>query len=85
MSKATYLVLLGMALLGLVACRLFVVQESFDDAADPQKLLERVKGILDKIDNPELINHILSVADKDPGQLARMYIKSQEGTAADTQ
>ena len=75
-----------MALLGLVACRLFVVQESFDDAAaDPQKLLERVKGILDKIDNPELINHILSVADKDPGQLARMYIKSQEGTAADTQ
>jgi len=78
MTRSTYVIILGIALLGIIACQMAVgVHEAFEDSVDPQKLLDRVKGILDKIDNPELINHVLSIVDKDPGQLARMHMATE--------
>ena len=79
MNRSTYVLLLGSALIVLIAVAVAVATavERFEEQVDPQKLLERVKGILEKIDNPELINHILTIVDKDPGQLARMHLASQ--------
>lgn len=78
MTRSTYVIILGIALLGIIACGLIVKRqvEAFEEQIDPEKLLAKVKGILEKIDNPELINHVLSIVDKDPGQLARMQIAS---------
>jgi hypothetical protein len=78
MNRSTYVIILGIAVLGIIACGLVVNRqvEAFEEKIDPEKLLEKVKGILEKIDNPELINHVLSIVDKDPGQLARMQIAS---------
>jgi len=76
MNRSTYVIILGIALLGIIACSLIVSVEAFEEKMDPEKLLAKVKGILEKIDNPELINHVLSIVDKDPGQLARMQIAS---------
>jgi hypothetical protein len=79
MTRSTYVIILGIALLGIIACRMIffkVAVEPFEEQIDPEKLLAKVKGILEKIDNPELINHVLSIVDKDPGQLARMQIAS---------
>jgi hypothetical protein len=77
MTRSTYVIILGIALLGIIACGLLFRRiEAFEEKIDPEKLLEKVKGILEKIDNPELINHVLSIVDKDPGQLARMQIAS---------
>jgi len=76
-NRSTYVIILGIALLGIIACGYaFRRVEPFEETIDPEKLLEKVKGILEKIDNPELINHVLSIVDKDPGQLARMQIAS---------
>lgn len=76
-NRSTYVIILGIALLGIIACGYaFRRVEPFEEKIDPEKLLEKVKGILEKIDNPELINHVLSIVDKDPGQLARMQIAS---------
>jgi uncharacterized tellurite resistance protein B-like protein len=74
----TTVIILGIILLGIIA-GILVVQsrvEGFQEkeSIDPQQLLSRVKRILDKIDNPELIGHMLNVVDKDPGQLARMQL-----------
>ena len=37
-------------------------------------LFDKIHGLLDKYDNPEHIGHVLNVKDKDPGELARMYL-----------
>ena len=79
MTRSTYVIILGIALLGIIACSLVFAArrvEPFEEKIDPEKLMAKVKGILEKIDNPELINHVLSIVDKDPGQLARMQIAS---------
>jgi uncharacterized tellurite resistance protein B-like protein len=74
----TTVIILGIILLGIIAGILIVQSrvEGFQEkeSIDPQQLLSRVKRILDKIDNPELIGHMLNVVDKDPGQLARMQL-----------
>jgi uncharacterized tellurite resistance protein B-like protein len=74
----TTVIILGIILLGIIAGILAVQSrvEGFQEkeSIDPQQLLSRVKRILDKIDNPELIGHMLNVVDKDPGQLARMQL-----------
>ena len=78
-NRSTYVIILGIALLGIIACQSIVRRanhEAFEEPINPEKLLEKVKGLLEKIDNPELINHVLSIVDKDPGQLARMQIAS---------
>jgi hypothetical protein len=75
MNRSTYVIILGIAILGIIAFQVVTV-EPFEDKIDPEALLARVKGILEKIDNPELINHVLTIVDKDPGQLARMQIAS---------
>jgi hypothetical protein len=33
-----------------------------------------MQGLLGKYDNPENMGHVLNIKDKDPGQLARMYL-----------
>jgi hypothetical protein len=73
MSRSTYVIILGIALLGIMAFQFYRV-EAFEDKVNPEELLGRVKSILDKIDNPDLINHVLSMVEKDPGQLARQHI-----------
>jgi hypothetical protein len=75
----TTVIILGIILLGIIAGILIIQSrvEGFDgtkESIDPQQLLSRVKRLLDKIDNPELIGHMLNVVDKDPGQLARMQL-----------
>ena len=80
--RPTTVIILGIILLGIIAGIYAVMHpvgpvERFDggqDSIDPQQLLSRVKRLLDKIDNPELIGHMLTVVDKDPGQLARMQL-----------
>jgi len=76
MSRSTYVIILGIALLGIIAFQFYMVEavEAFEDKVNPEELLGRVKSILDKIDNPDLINHVLSMVEKDPGQLARQHI-----------
>ena len=41
---------------------------------DAAPLFQKVNGLLSKYDNPENIGHVMEVKDKDPGQLARMYL-----------
>ena len=41
---------------------------------DMSPILNKMNGILGKYDNPESMGHVLSIKDKDPGELARMYL-----------
>ena len=41
---------------------------------DAAPILQEVNGLLTKYDNAENIDHVMEVKDKDPGQLARMYL-----------
>ena len=41
---------------------------------NPQDILKGARNLLDKYDKPEVWSHIMNVKDKDPGQLARMYL-----------
>jgi hypothetical protein len=41
---------------------------------NPQDILRGARTLLDKYDKPEIWSHIMNVKDKDPGQLARMYL-----------
>ncbi len=45
---------------------------------DPGALFSRLRTILDRYDDPDMINEIMSKIDKDPGQLARLYIESNK-------
>lgn len=45
---------------------------------DIPQMLKQVQGILGKISSPELIAHITTVADKDPGELARLLATQQK-------
>lgn len=86
--KPLTVIILGIILLGIISCIFmgwntisikgkgegFQAEKEQTGSIDPQQLLSRVKRILDKIDNPELIGHVLNIVDKDPGQLARMQL-----------
>ena len=41
---------------------------------NPQDILKGARNLLDKYDKPEVWAHIMNVKDKDPGELARMYL-----------
>ena len=41
---------------------------------NPQDILKGARTLLDKYDKPEVWAHIMNVKDKDPGELARMYL-----------
>lgn len=41
---------------------------------DAAPLFQKVNGLLDKYDNADNLGHVMDVKDKDPGQLARMYL-----------
>jgi len=43
-------------------------------SSEAAPLLENARRILNKYDNPDQIGHVLNVKDKDPGQLARMFL-----------
>jgi hypothetical protein len=67
-----------------------VVKEPFEDAGsqqkregqeempDPAKMMARVQGLLDKVSSPELLAHITTVMNKDPGELARLYVANTQ-------
>ena len=44
------------------------------EGADLSPVIQKMTGLLDKYDNPENIGHVMNVKDKDPGELARMYL-----------
>jgi len=46
---------------------------------DPPELLQKIGGLLDKYERPENLGHVMNVKDKDPGQLARMYLNINNG------
>lgn len=67
------LIFVGLFLL-LVATR---VREGFVDLGtipEPHAIIKQVRTLMDKYDKPEVWNHAAQVMDKDPGQLARMYL-----------
>jgi hypothetical protein len=41
---------------------------------DMSPILNKMQGLLGKYDNPDSMGHVLSIKDKDPGELARMYL-----------
>jgi hypothetical protein len=41
---------------------------------DMSPIMNKMQGLLGKYDNPESMGHVLSIKDKDPGELARMYL-----------
>jgi hypothetical protein len=43
---------------------------------DLQKTLTQVQGLLTRFATPEVMTHMASVINKDPGELARMHIES---------
>ena len=57
-------------------------REAFIDLPDmnlkempnPEHVFKQVRSLLDKYDRPEIWAHAAQVADKDPGQLARMNL-----------
>ena len=57
------------------------VKEAFEAQQQPDlnKMLGRVQGLLDKIATPEVLAHMTTVMNKDPGELARMYAEKQKG------
>jgi len=48
--------------------------ETKNMSKDQPELLQKVRGLLDKYESPENLGHVMNVKDKDPGQLARMYL-----------
>ena len=65
----------------LVLKRRSVTKEAFETAQQPpdlSKMLGRVQGLLDKIATPEVLAHMTSVMNKDPGELARMYASANQ-------
>jgi len=46
---------------------------------DQPELLQKIGGLLDKYERPENLGHVMNVKDKDPGQLARMYLNINNG------
>jgi hypothetical protein len=49
-----------------------------DALPDPATLLKGMRGLLDKYDRPEYVEHARRVMRMDPGELARMHLGAQE-------
>lgn len=49
-----------------------------DALPDPGELLKGMRGLLDKYDRPEYVEHARRVMRMDPGELARMHLATQE-------
>lgn len=49
-----------------------------DALPDPATLLKGMRGLLDKYDRPEYVEHARRVMRMDPGELARMHLAAQE-------
>jgi hypothetical protein len=58
--------------------------EAFVDAqtADPKEILQKVRGILSRYNDPTLWEHLETVAGRDIGQLARATAEAKAETAA---
>ena len=76
------LFLVTLVLLGaLVLQRRSRMTEAFEATEQPDlnKMLSRVQGLLDKVATPEVLAHMTTVMNKDPGELARLYAEKQKG------
>jgi hypothetical protein len=49
---------------------------------DPHAMFKQVRTLLDRYDKPEVWNDSAQMMDKDPGELARMYIESEKAKSA---
>ena len=47
--------------------------------SDPYMLMKRVRGMMDKLEQPDVWSRAIDLSDKDPGQLARMHLGIQNG------
>jgi hypothetical protein len=56
----------------------FQAQKQQQQEPDLSKMLGRVQGMLDRIATPEVLAHMTTVMNKDPGELARMYAAGQK-------
>jgi hypothetical protein len=50
---------------------------NLSDLPDPNDLFKRLRVIIDRYDDPEMIQQITGNMDKDPGQLARKHLGIQ--------
>ncbi len=71
------------AALVLVTIAVFHRREGFADtpvapSMDLSKTLTQVQGLLTRFATPEVMTHMASVMNKDPGELARMHIESMK-------
>ena len=60
-----------------------ILREAFETQQPPDLslMLTKVQGLLDKVATPEVLAHMTSVMDKDPGELARLYAeKTKSGS-----
>ena len=59
-----------------------LTKETFEATQQPppdlNKMLTHVQGMLDKIATPEVMAHMTTVMNKDPGELARLYADQQK-------
>lgn len=66
----------------LVWKRRTLTKETFEATQQPppdlNKMLTHVQGMLDKIATPEVMAHMTTVMNKDPGELARLYADQQK-------
>jgi hypothetical protein len=72
-------VLLLVALVWLVRRRAeaFVGEAAAEESPDPKQVLQKVRGILSRYNDPALWEHLESVVGKDIGQLARGNVDKQ--------
>lgn len=45
--------------------------------SDPYMLMKRVRGMMDKLEQPDVWSRAIDLSDKDPGQLARLQLGIQ--------
>jgi hypothetical protein len=66
----------------LVWKRRTLTKETFEATQQPppdlNKMLTHVQSMLDKIATPEVMAHMTTVMNKDPGELARLYADQQK-------
>lgn len=48
--------------------------EGFQDIPMPNEIFKKLRGLLDKYDRPDVWNHTIQMANKNPTELARMNL-----------
>lgn len=75
-------IMLALALLVVLALRPVepfadIQSVNMEALPEPQMIFKRLRGLLDKYDQPGVWAHAAAVMDKDPAELARMHLQQQ--------